>query len=579
MLATVKLPAEKAPLEKQLAALHEALDAGDLDWNDDAINHQPLWQQVSDRLQALGVLLERVMGRVSDKRVSEALTRAIQDQADNSLGETVAESIIDAGAPGAALQLIARWTKESDVDRWELGARATLLTHSPADAYDVIAPALDDAERARYAIDALAKHKGDIDPRFFTAAAKYLQADGEDSGNVYWAHIAQPEAKQAITDELERIAKKGIKTGYFYSTLDNVLQPEMAPLLVDVIMSAVKHADWRLTQPLDLLVRIADAATVDALRELAATTKGKAKSALAATLAELATKFPAAKATGKPVKVSSPFAQRLVDAGVTAERANTISKIARSRIEMTPKKQSKAVVGATRFGGSPDLPPKTAWPHVTVTEKDLLLSVAEYPKGTFPPPDKKGRYEVPLAFVAQLDLEELAKHDTAQLLPKKGMLYFFARQEIDLGEKRDLRVIGSHVLYAKTKAKLAKVEPPATLPKRERYGAASVTAKAALPVPPTSVEPMRKLGLVDSEHDALQRASKAEETPTHTCLGWADATYFLGIPETREQLLLRVGSDAISGFEWGDAAPIFFVIATAALGKQDFSKAYCLMDE
>lgn len=55
-------------------------------------------------------------------------------------------------------------------------------------------------------------------------------------------------------------------------------------------------------------------------------------------------------------------------------------------------------VGSTRLGGAPDLPPTLAWPEVD---------------------------GVPLVFVAQLDLAELASFDAAAELPREGLLSFF----------------------------------------------------------------------------------------------------------------------------------------------------------
>lgn len=51
----------------------------------------------------------------------------------------------------------------------------------------------------------------------------------------------------------------------------------------------------------------------------------------------------------------------------------------------------------------------------------------------------------------------------------------------------------------------------------------------------------------------LRNATADREVPVHATLGWADAGYYRGIPAANEQLLLRVGSDEVSGFEWGDA--------------------------
>ena len=584
-----------APLEVQLAAFTRATDPGGVDWaNTETLYADPIWSEVKAQNIAIGVLAKRLAALVDDTRVADALTRVVREQNANTIGFMVAMAVVEVGAPRAALELIAPWLDkhDDDVHRVTVAVQATLQLRSPADAFEVIAPLLD-GDLAEAAYDGLVPYRGNVDPRFFEIAAKAL-TEGN-SGRFLAVHSGQPEAVAVIATELERIAAGGNVTGHFYWMLADAVSLDgigpvvsetspLVPQILAVVESAIPHGDWRLTQPLAILAKVADAAIAQRLRELVPTAKGKAKAALAATVAELDKKFPppagakAAKPT-KAVKVASPMAQTLVDAGLLAERANAIAKLARGRIEMTPAKQSKHVVGATRFGGVPDLPARTKWPTVTITAKQLLLGVDEYPAGTFPEPDAKGRYEVPLAFVAQLDLATLAPLDAATLLPTTGMLSFFARQEPDLGQKRDLRVIGSAVLYTGPKAKLDKREPPSELPKRLRYKAATTKPKATTPLPPATIESIGKLGLADAEKQTYGRAIAEQETPDHASLGWADAGYYRGIPAANEQLLLRVGSDEVSGFEWGDAAPIFFVIPTAALANKAFDKAYCVMDE
>lgn len=582
-----------APLEAQLAAFTRATDPGGVDWaNTETLYADPIWSQVKAQNIAIGILAKRLAALVNDPRVADVLTRVVREQNANTIGLMVAMEVVEVGAPRAALELIAPWLDkhDDDVHRVTVAVQATLQLRSPADAFEVISPLLD-GDLAEAAYDGLVPYRGDVDPRFFEIAAKAL-TEGN-SGRFLAVHSGQPEALAVIATELERVASGGAVTYHVFQmlrdavSLDSVRPPDgrgLEPQILAVVESAIPHGDWRLTQPLEILAKVADAAIAQRVRELVPSAKGKAKTALAATVAELDKKFPppagakAAKPT-KAVKVASPMAQTLVDAGLLAERANAIAKLARGRIEMTPAKQSKHVVGATRFGGVPDLPAKTKWPTVTITAKQLLLGVDEYPAGTFPEPDAKGRYEVPLAFVAQLDLATLAPLDAAKLLPTTGMLSFFARQEPDLGSKRDLRVIGSAVLYTGPKAKLDKREPPAELPKRLRYKAATTKPKATTPLPPSTIESIGKLGLADAEKQAYGRAIADQETPDHASLGWADAGYYRGIPAANEQLLLRVGSDEVSGFSWGDAAPIFFVIPTAALANKAFEKTYCVMDE
>lgn len=64
--------------------------------------------------------------------------------------------------------------------------------------------------------------------------------------------------------------------------------------------------------------------------------------------------------------------------------------------------------GASKFGGNPDLPEGFQWDYFTTD--------------TFDDDEIKPR---PLAFLAQVNLEEVSAYDTDGLLPETGMLYFF----------------------------------------------------------------------------------------------------------------------------------------------------------
>jgi uncharacterized protein YwqG len=72
------------------------------------------------------------------------------------------------------------------------------------------------------------------------------------------------------------------------------------------------------------------------------------------------------------------------------------------RIEPTMVDEDTIPIGASKFGGRPDLPPDFIWPEW---------------KGTG------------LTFLAQFQLSELVSYDVERLLPNDGMLYFFYEVE------------------------------------------------------------------------------------------------------------------------------------------------------
>lgn len=82
-------------------------------------------------------------------------------------------------------------------------------------------------------------------------------------------------------------------------------------------------------------------------------------------------------------------------------------KSARNSIRLNIGGAAAEKLGATRFGGKPDVPEDFVW---------------EYFEGEDYNGELKSR---PLSFIAQFDLEEISKYDTENLLPKTGVLSFF----------------------------------------------------------------------------------------------------------------------------------------------------------
>jgi uncharacterized protein YwqG len=92
--------------------------------------------------------------------------------------------------------------------------------------------------------------------------------------------------------------------------------------------------------------------------------------------------------------------QELLDAAGLARVSAEMMQVAMPsiRLKAHPVDAAQLEPGATRFGGPPDLSAGYAWP-----ERDGL----------------------PLPFVAQINLSEVAPYDPMHLLPAEGMLSFF----------------------------------------------------------------------------------------------------------------------------------------------------------
>lgn len=85
-----------------------------------------------------------------------------------------------------------------------------------------------------------------------------------------------------------------------------------------------------------------------------------------------------------------------------------LEKAARNSIRLNIRGAAEKRVGATKFGGRPDVPADFKW--------------AYYEGLCYLDNELKSR---PLSFIAQFDLSEITKYDADNLLPKTGLLSFF----------------------------------------------------------------------------------------------------------------------------------------------------------
>src|SRR5688572_17470413 len=127
------------------------------------------------------------------------------------------------------------------------------------------------------------------------------------------------------------------------------------------------------------------------------------------------------------------------------------------QILLTPARVESAslALGASRIGGEPDMPRGVAWPHHAFTLAEVeawpdyaQAEVKEALAGGWLYPRGDEHLVTPLAFVAQLNLAELA--DVADLrLPPSGTLLFFAQHTTQLRHPRAQQIaVASAVLFS-----------------------------------------------------------------------------------------------------------------------------------
>ncbi len=225
--------------------------------------------------------------------------------------------------------------------------------------------------------------------------------------------------------------------------------------------------------------------------------------------------------------------------------------------------------GSSRLGGLPDLPPGVDWPR-----RDLV--------GT------------PLAFLAQVNLAEVAPADLERVLPATGILYFFVDPEdyFDFapGDQDRWRV-----LYSESIPTEGPTPAPSDLGDAGRFPTYSVTS-----VPEWSLHHARvdDLPLTDSEREEYLDA--LPESPVHQLLGHplpiqgdvmediasAVRNHFDSPGERRTPrlaaedwtLLLQIDSHyEQNGWMWGDGGMLYFGIRREDLAVHRFDRVWLMM--
>lgn len=211
-------------------------------------------------------------------------------------------------------------------------------------------------------------------------------------------------------------------------------------------------------------------------------------------------------------------------------------------------KGTSATVGGSRFGGEPDLASGTPWPQ------------------------GDGRS---LAFVAQLNLAELALQGDASALPAQGLLSLFVLPA-DIGFANTFAL-----LYAPTDTQLEPAQPPAALADGDRFAAVALRPAHELSLPPPTARAVQRLGLSDAEAAAYTEVVSHGDQPLHRVLGHP-ALIQTSDPRDDDPeltLLLQVDSEDANGMYWGDCGRLYVWIAVDDLAARRFDRATMLFDQ
>jgi uncharacterized protein YwqG len=262
------------------------------------------------------------------------------------------------------------------------------------------------------------------------------------------------------------------------------------------------------------------------------------------------------------------------------------------RLYLNPVDEDEIEIGTSKVGGKPDLPNSFGW----VTETNEEVEVEK--KFLFISKKSKRLVTKPLSFIAQINLQEVAKLDNEDLLPKSGILYFFysAEQEawgFDIKDRNKFKVL----YYNGDLSNLQRKDFPEGLGEDAKYKACSVVPKQEVSLP--SGESDAYLHFNEEEMEDFYEYVLGKES-TNKLLGYADAIQgemecelvtnrlYCGDPSGYNnprakklepnakdwRLLLQIDSNEECNMMWGDAGRPYFWIKKDDLLNKAFEKSW-----
>ncbi|RYU93112.1 YwqG family protein [Emticicia agri] len=224
-------------------------------------------------------------------------------------------------------------------------------------------------------------------------------------------------------------------------------------------------------------------------------------------------------------------------------------------------------IGQTKIGGKPDLSETQVWPTESVVEKKKRFWL--FGKST-----EEIRVET-LAFIAQINLEEIAPFDTENVLPEKGILYFFYWVYSDICKV---------IFYEKNVKALKRTDFPEDLKETSKFKASAIQVAKEISFPYMESKVYNKF--TDQEQDKFWGKIN-EEIIINKLLGYSDniqgemESECEGVFNHSEGdeleriaknwiLLLQIDSNEENKMMWGDCGRLYFWIRREDLINRRF---------
>jgi uncharacterized protein YwqG len=272
--------------------------------------------------------------------------------------------------------------------------------------------------------------------------------------------------------------------------------------------------------------------------------------------------------------------QKLVDAGL-ARVASDIAQLARPciRFRTTLSGDDEIPVGASKFGGLPDVPKDFLWPEWNNRS---------------------------LAFLGQINLSTLAKNSIVSLLPSSGLLsFFYDCEQRTWGFKPEDK--GSWRVYLFPNQLLDRASYPTSIPDYAQHKPCTLSTENGLTFPGWETLYIKPLNLTDQErdlywafdsthgvgdygHQLLGHPQEVQSEMQLECqlvsnevdLGDPEWSQDPRVPELESKasqwtLLFQFDSDANPGWMWGSVGCLYFWITESDLASQRFENVWMVL--
>jgi|GEM_PF-2532622 len=307
--------------------------------------------------------------------------------------------------------------------------------------------------------------------------------------------------------------------------------------------------------------------------------------------------------------------KRLLQMKVNGKAAFLWSKLARPNIRLMPSAAMETDTTPPRtskFGGLPDLPKGAMWPTWTYIKSPPPMrapSVGFIGKllgrkpGPPPPPPRPSEPQIrPLSFLAQINLADVAKFGLDVPLPEAGLLLFFYDMEmLDCG-LTDAETTGARVIFVPDGTETERLaSSPIALLKTRSF---AFEPGEVLPHLEYVAECIPAYSQGDFE-DALEVVDETVFAGGHVFGGWPNPIQTMmelecelyangldanpqGYKDAEERglnkkapnwrLLLRLESNGIPEWDWGDWAEICFFCRKEDIAAQRFDRC-CVIEQ